>query len=94
MDFNNNEIQEKKIILYIAKPLSQSKYIENLVLSTPPQHQKKTIQKKLFEIINPCKKYTYFFNYIFHIHIFSIFLIEKICIFFCRGLLFQTTFFV
>ena len=44
MDFNNSEIKEN-IILYIAKPLSQSKYIENLVLSTPPQHQKKTIQK-------------------------------------------------
>ena len=55
MDFNNNEIKEN-IILYIAKPLSQSKYIENRVLSTPPQHQKKTIQKKLFKIINPYKK--------------------------------------
>ena len=62
MDFNNKEIKEN-IILYIAKPLSQSKYIENLVLSTPPQHQKKIMQKKLFKIINPYKKYKYFFNY-------------------------------
>ena len=40
MDFNNSEIKEN-IILYIAKLLSRSKYIENLVLSTPIQHQKK-----------------------------------------------------
>ena len=55
MDFNNSEIKEN-IILYIAKPLSQSKCIENLVLSTPPQHQKKNYTKKLFKIINPYKK--------------------------------------
>ena len=35
MDFNNNEIKEKIIILYIAKPLSQSKYIEKLVRKGP-----------------------------------------------------------
>ena len=46
MDFNNSELKEN-IILYIAKPLSQSKYIENLVLSTPPQHQKKKLYKKV-----------------------------------------------
>ena len=61
MDFNNSEIKEN-IILYIAKPLSQSKYIESLVLSTPIQHQKKTIQKKLFKIINPYKKKIIFFQ--------------------------------
>ena len=44
MDSNNSEIKEN-IILNIAKPLSQSKYIENLVLFTPPQYQKKAIQR-------------------------------------------------
>ena len=44
MDSNNSETKEN-IILYIVKPLLQSKYIENLVLSASPQHQKKTIQK-------------------------------------------------
>ena len=63
MDFNNSEIK-KNILLYIAKPLSQSKYIENLVLSTPPQHQKKTIQKKSFKNNKPLqKKKNFFFNY-------------------------------
>ena len=59
MDSNNSEIKEN-IVLHIVKPLLQSKYIENLVLSTPPQHQKKTIQKKLFKIINPYKKKFFF----------------------------------
>ena len=45
-----------------AKPLSQSEYIENLVLSTPPQHQKKTIQKSC--LINPYKKKYNFFSII------------------------------
>ena len=44
MDSYNSKIKEN-IILYIVKPLSQSKYIENLVLSTPPQHQKKLYKK-------------------------------------------------
>ena len=44
MDSNNSEIKENTI-LYIVKPLLQSKYIENLVSSTPPQHQRQTIQK-------------------------------------------------
>ena len=50
MDFNNNEIKEN-IILYIAKPLSQSKYIENLVLSTVIKQnlfRKPNILKTLF----------------------------------------------
>ena len=55
MDFNNNEIKEN-IILYIAKPLSQSKYIENLVLSTPPQHQKKLHKKSCLKCNKPLQK--------------------------------------
>ena len=42
MDSINSEIKAN-IILYIVKPLLQSKYIENLVLSTSPQHEKKSI---------------------------------------------------
>ena len=63
MDSNNSEIKEN-IILYIAKPLLQSKYIENLVLSTSPQHHKKTIQKSFVKIINPYKKIMNFFSII------------------------------
>ena len=44
MDSNNRKTKEN-LILYIVKPLLQSKYIENVVVSTPPQHQKKTTQK-------------------------------------------------
>ena len=44
MDSNNSEIKEN-IMLYIVKPLLQSNYIENLVSSTPPQHQRKALQK-------------------------------------------------
>ena len=45
MDFNNSEIKEN-IILYIAKPFSQSKYIENLACFIYTNTtSEKTIQK-------------------------------------------------
>ena len=48
MDSNNSEIKEN-VILYIVKPLLLNKYIENLVLSTSPQHLKKTVQQSILK---------------------------------------------
>ena len=60
MDSNNSEIKEN-IMLYIVKPLLQNKYIENLVLSTPPQHQKKTkLYKKVVSNNKPQPKKIFF----------------------------------
>ena len=56
MDYNNSEIKEN-IILYILKPLLQSKYIENLVLGETIQHELKcaTIDFMFITIIRHIK---------------------------------------
>ena len=59
MHSNNREIKEN-IMLYIIKPLLQSKYIENLALSPPPQHQTKT-NKKVIKNNKPLQKKYFFY---------------------------------